>query len=265
MLHPALVRSRWLGALLGIIVQSVVVTGLIHGALALLEISWPPIYTLGAVMSGFALAEIGFQRRAMAQRAPAMTLAGELFDRLPEAKVTWMHGLPVIRAKREDRWVALHFETVGLSPLRVGVTVAAWAPVPLWMAARLREDSPEKAEERLRVKRKYYEVPFPDGADPRLVGLSPEQGRSEAWLAEDAHASVAQGLLLGNAPCSSTLELFGDSARWDTRLTDSIGADRILSVFDTLLQWLAPIEFVDEATLAAAELAEAEQASEPAC
>ncbi|MCA9544169.1 MAG: hypothetical protein KC613_07250, partial [Myxococcales bacterium] len=159
--------------------------------------------------------------------------------RWPDATVRRMRGLPVVEARRDGRWFALHFESAGLSPVRVGVTVAAEVPVALWAAAMLPEDAPEQAERRLRLKRRFVGVDWPAGSDARLVGLSPDPSLVEPWLAEPGQVARVEALLLPNAPVSATLELFGDSARWDTRLVpERVDAARVQAVVDALLAWL---------------------------
>lgn len=259
--HPALRRARWMGALVGVALQTAALTALVHGAAALLDLSWPAIYTAAAALAVFGLGEFGLQRRAAAQRAPAMALAGAVFDRWPEAKVAWMRGLPVIKARLDGRWVALHFETAGLAPFRVGVTVGAWAPVPVWLAARLPEDYAQRAEDRLRIKRRFYEVPLPAGADARLLALSPEPDRTEAWLTEgDETMATISALLLDNPPCAATLEVFGDAVRWDTRLTDRHSADYIVGVVERLVAWLPPLEVAFDDARAVDDVLEAQPA-----
>ena len=253
--HPALAGRGLVASALGVALQAAAFTALAHGAMALLGLAWPPLWTFGGALALFTALELRVRSLGRGLRAPAVALASEVAARWPEAKVRKLRGLPVVEGRRDGRWFALHFESAGLDPVRVGVTVAAEMPVALWAAARLPVDPPAKAESRLRLKRRFVEVEWPAGADARLVGLSPDPSVAEPWLAEPAQVARVEALLLPNAPATATLELFGDSARWDTRLVpERVDADRVEAVVDALLAWFpAEAPPMDEAPASAGE------------
>lgn len=254
-LHPALRGRGWVASALGVVLQAGVFTALGHGAARAVGLTLSPLWVLGAGVLGFTLLEARVRHVGRSQRAPAEALVTAVAALRPEATVRRSRGLPVLEDHHEGRWFALHFESVGLAPLRVGVTVAGWPPVAVWLAAGLPEDGPEATARRLTLKRRFVAVGWPAGADPRLMGLSPDPEPVAEWLAEPGALERAESLLLANAPCAATLELFGDTGRWDTRLTDRVDPARVAEVVAALVAWLPA-----EPPPAPDELAEAEGA-----
>lgn len=242
-LHPALRRPRVVAPALGAVIQAILFTLMAQGALWLLDLWWAPIYTLVPALVGFGLIEVVQQRHTAAALRPANLLVSRLAGELEQARVGRLRGLPVLRGRLAGRGVAVHFEPAGRTAsgaraLRLGLTVAGLAPAALWMWADLPEDAPTRVEARLRARHRHQPVVLPADAPPQVRVLSPEPDRAAEVLGEPGLLAQLGPVLLANAPCSAVLEMAGDTARFDTRLTPLTAPAAVLATLNLLVHWL---------------------------
>lgn len=242
-MHPTLRRPRIIGPALGALIQAVVFTLCAQAALWLLDLWWAPIYTLVPAVVCFALIEVVQQRETVRSLRPAALLVSRLAGALDQPQVGRLRGLPVLRGRLQGRGVAVHFEpagrtATGVRALRLGLTVAGLAPAAMWLCSDLPEDAPTRVESRLRSKHRHQSVTLPADAPAQLRALSAEPERAAEVLAEPGLMARLAPVLLANAPCAAVLEMAGDTARFDTRLTACTQPEAVLATLNLLVNWL---------------------------
>lgn len=155
------------------------------------------------------------QRRLRPARAFIKGLI-EAFGEAGGPLVGWRRGLPYLRGTCEAGLFAVYLDPVRPEGLRLNLSLQADAGVHLLLVSKQADDVPEKWLDKLVKHHRHERIE----ADDAVHILSMEAVRASTIAESSAWLESMKTLVCCNGGCSATADFHGDSAGFDTKLTE---------------------------------------------